>query len=411
MNFKGYIKALGLYLRRSDSKILTPFTKSLGIWPLFDRLWVWTWTINLSYVGPYLNSLLQGLPDLPSTTYTVKFNTLGLLPRLLLLSPGAPRLADIAAFVFKPAVRLISYWPLRTRLVKHKNRGMRKLNPTFMLHQLCSISPTGESMKLVNLTYSTKLSLLHRFDPNLNAPAPARVSPSYALMGLWTQTPYSRFFNVMADSFILSRARHLFKKPSSEFEIRPNLRTLTGYYSETVTSLLNAHLSYFLGTPSSLFLNFKFSDSLSRLDLGIVTSIKLRLRHLSSTFSNIIFIPEFLDILYFTLLARDLVGLKTYVRKTFSKLSIWDHKRFTTLLFNMFSHQLYPIFERLGILGFYIRIKGKLGVGGNSRKRSASASMGEISTSNYPSTASFLNSTITTPTGVLGLQILIVSKC
>jgi hypothetical protein len=115
--------------------------------------------------------------------------------------------------------------------------------------------------------------------------------------------------------------------------------------------------------------------------------------------------------LYFTLLARDLVGLKTYVRKTFSKLSIWDHKRFTTLLFNMFSHQLYPIFERLGILGFYIRIKGKLGVGGNSRKRSASASMGEISTSNYPSTASFLNSTITTPTGVLGLQILIVSKC
>jgi hypothetical protein len=181
------------------------------------------------------------------------------------------------------------------------------------------------------------------------------------------------------------------------------------YYSKFLSSILTPLFSNFLNSSTSLLLDFNYISRLSRLDVGLVASIRSRLQHLHSTFANIIFISEFLDILYFTLLSKDLDSLKRYIRRIFSKLSIWDHKKFAVLLVNMFAHQLYPLFDRLGIRGLYFRIKGKLGVGGNSRKRSMFTRLGEISSSDYPSRASFLNSTVGTTTGVLGIQILIVS--
>jgi len=57
----------------------------------------------------------------------------------------------------------------------------------------------------------------------------------------------------------------------------------------------------------------------------------------------------------------------------------------------MFSEQTFPIFKDLNILGLKVLIKGKVGVGGNSRKRSISLSLGKPTSTRFNTNVHSIN--------------------
>lgn len=301
---------------------------------------------------------------------------------------------------------------IRLGLTKQFQIGSNRLLIT-TLHPLVCKTPLVKPTKSANFSLFVRglqgicvkvFSLFNKFFKP-TSPKSAKYRAPGRLINLNSYNDTLIFFGRFSFFEHYSR-RHLFLTPLKSLNTRP---VLPLYYSTFVTSILSPLFSSFINSPVSLLIDFNYSHRLSRLNFGLISSIRSRLQHMHSAFANIIFVSEFLDVLYFTLLSRDFESLKHYIRRIFNKLSIWDHKKFVILLINMFAHQLHPIFTKLGIRGFYLRVKGKLGVGGNSRKRSASVRLGEVSSSKYPSRASFLNSTVTTTTGVLGLQALIIS--
>jgi len=68
---------------------------------------------------------------------------------------------------------------------------------------------------------------------------------------------------------------------------------------------------------------------------------------------------------------------------------------------------MYPCFEELKILGFKVLIKGKVGVGGNSRKRSIVLKLGKLTTTRNFTNIHSINTWLNTLTGALGLRIIL----
>ena len=182
------------------------------------------------------------------------------------------------------------------------------------------------------------------------------------------------------------------------------------YAAKFMTSLIIPQLEVLLNAPTSLSVSFSFASRVDRITVNYVNLIKLRLRYLAAVFVNVLFISEFVDIVFYALASRNLKGFLEYIRRIFNRLSIWEHKRFATVLINLFYSHFLPLFPLLNIQGLYFQIKGKLGVGGNSRKRKVSLKIGKTATSWNSAAASFVNSTITTPTGVLGVKLLVLTQ-
>lgn len=66
---------------------------------------------------------------------------------------------------------------------------------------------------------------------------------------------------------------------------------------------------------------------------------------------------------------------------------------------------MYPLFDYLGIRGLKILIKGKVGVGGNSRKRSIALVLGSTTSTALYSSAHSINRLLSTTTGALGFRV------
>lgn len=79
---------------------------------------------------------------------------------------------------------------------------------------------------------------------------------------------------------------------------------------------------------------------------------------------------------------------------------------FLLFFFTIISEQMYPLFLVLNIQGFRILIKGKVGVGGNSRKRLIALKLGKLTTTRNFSNTYTMNTWLNTATGALGIRIL-----
>ena len=117
------------------------------------------------------------------------------------------------------------------------------------------------------------------------------------------------------------------------------------------------------------------------------------------------FLEEALHIIHLSFVFKDVKLLSSWLGAIIKRISFWKTRgifRFIKYLFNNF--YLF-IFKDLDIKGFKVKLKGKISVAGNSRKRTILYRVGQTShsTNNLKVIHNF--STITTFTGVMGFQV------
>ena len=113
----------------------------------------------------------------------------------------------------------------------------------------------------------------------------------------------------------------------------------------------------------------------------------------------------FIKLLLVGLFTKDVVLLKNFIKYILENIHFKKHKSF---LYNL-KIVIYLIFKLLlkflNILGIYIKIKGKIGVGGNLKKRKFSLKLGKFSFTKKNQKLNYLKDSIRTYSGVLGFEI------
>ena len=177
------------------------------------------------------------------------------------------------------------------------------------------------------------------------------------------KTNTKHFSNALV-SFI-ERLVSSLKKPS-----RTEFKPVYGKYASSyLLSFIKRFFEFSLNQPITLFINFELLRRISNNEVIFLSRMKLLLRVFNYKFSTIFFLNEFLDIIYIVFKMKNFNILIAYINKILKNLIIWDHKAFFRFFFDVIREHMFILFGTLGIFGLKIIIKGKVGVGGNSRKR------------------------------------------
>lgn len=182
------------------------------------------------------------------------------------------------------------------------------------------------------------------------------------------------------------------------------------YASSYFTNIVNKFFAYQLNALIITAILFDVYKKLTFSELVALRDFAARLILFSSQFSTIFFLGEFIDVIYFSLKLKNLTVIFDYVQRILKKLVIWDHKKFLFFFFNLYREQMYPLFDFLEIYGLRIMIKGKVGVGGNSRKRSIVLILGSTTTTATYTNIYTMNRLLTTSTGALGFRVWLLYK-
>lgn len=176
------------------------------------------------------------------------------------------------------------------------------------------------------------------------------------------------------------------------------------YPSSYLTSIINKSAEYLFNKPTTVHFNFEFYNGLSLKEIVFLTSVTARLKLFAFKFSTIFFLSEFIDTVYLGLRRKNLKVVLSYLQRILKKLVLWDHKKFLVFFFSLFSEQFFPRTDFLRIVGFKISVRGKIAVGGNSRKRSMVLKLGNTRASLRSKGLDVTNSILITNTGALGIK-------
>jgi hypothetical protein len=174
--------------------------------------------------------------------------------------------------------------------------------------------------------------------------------------------------------------------------------------SAYVLDIIKTFFLFLINSRVLLFVNFELYVRLTFWERVCLLGIKHRLRFFRNSFSTIFFLNEFVDLAYLAFRNKNLDILLPYINRILKTLVIWDHKKFILFLFSFISEQMSPMFAEWGVIGLKILIKGKIGVGGNSRKRSLSLFLGKPTIAHYDNNVYSYNGIIKTNTGALGFR-------
>ena len=180
------------------------------------------------------------------------------------------------------------------------------------------------------------------------------------------------------------------------------------YPSSYMVGILKKSLNYLLGSGVILHLNLNFQKHVSDFERIILEDAYTRLFHYNFQFSTIFFLKEFLEFIMFSLKSKNFYLLFVYIQRIINNLIVWEHKRFFTFIFKVLSANFAYYFDVFGVKGIKILIKGKVGVGGNSRKRKMLLNLGKTSSSFMKARISTLSRLWNTRTGALGVRIWIL---
>lgn len=116
-------------------------------------------------------------------------------------------------------------------------------------------------------------------------------------------------------------------------------------------------------------------------------------------------LKSFIEFLLVSLYSKDVILFKNFIKYILENIHFKKHKRFLynlkvllNLILNIYSYDLQ-------LLGLYIKIKGKIGVGGNLKKRKYSFKNGSFSFTKKNQKLSYNRDIIRTYSGVLGFEI------
>ena len=117
------------------------------------------------------------------------------------------------------------------------------------------------------------------------------------------------------------------------------------------------------------------------------------------------FLEEALHIIHLSFYYKDSKLFSSWLKAIILRISFWKTRSIFRFLKYLMINHFYYVFNELGIKGLKIKLKGKISVAGNSRKRSILYRVGKTSYSQVSLRVSHHKTTINTFTGVMGFQV------
>ena len=159
-----------------------------------------------------------------------------------------------------------------------------------------------------------------------------------------------------------------------------------------------------------VFLKFNRSNLLILSDKSFYFSLFKKVRYLR--FLNDINLKSkaFLNLLLIFLYNKDTVLFKNAIKNILENLHFKTHRKFLYNLKIIFKSLATIFYSRFKCTGLFIRVKGKIGVGGNSKKRKFTYKLGSFSFTKKNQKLSYSKDSIRTYSGVLGIEIYLTYK-
>lgn len=121
-------------------------------------------------------------------------------------------------------------------------------------------------------------------------------------------------------------------------------------------------------------------------------------------------IKSFLNLILICLYNKDIVLFKNGIKNILEKLHFKKHRRFLYSLKLVLKLLSYVFFYKFKCLGLYIKVKGKIGVGGNLKKRKFIYKVGSFSFTKKLQKMNYTKDSIRTYSGVLGFEAYLTYK-
>jgi hypothetical protein len=167
---------------------------------------------------------------------------------------------------------------------------------------------------------------------------------------------------------------------------------------------------YFYMFDKNILFNIKKNKLLVNDKVFNSESIINKIRRLNYLKEVNILPKIFLELILVFLYSKDVIFFKNALKYILENTHLRKHKRFLYNLKILLNFILDNYNETFNVLGLFIKIKGKIGVGGNSKKKKYNFKKGSFSFTKKDQKLSYNKDVIRTDSGVLGFEIYLTYK-
>jgi len=228
---------------------------------------------------------------------------------------------------------------------------------------------------------------------------------------------WTRYYTVKNSFFYNKTTSSFFKRsnilPDSSFNIKLNkvlvLSRLNFFLKENIAPWTYNNVLRFIEFCSGkkvLLQLYSFMNQAIDLDFILLYKRWLpRFFYFERRLGHRFFLEEALHILHMGFNLHDIKIVSSWLKAIITRISFWKTRFIFRFIKYIFNNYFFFLFPRIGIKGFKIKLKGKISVAGNSRKRTILYRVGKTSHATCELKVLHNFSTIVTFTGVMGLQV------
>ena len=121
-------------------------------------------------------------------------------------------------------------------------------------------------------------------------------------------------------------------------------------------------------------------------------------------------IKTFLNLILISLFSKDVVLFKNGIKNILEKLHFKKHRKFLYSLKILLKTLSKVFFYKFKCLGLYVKVKGKIGLGGSSKKKKFIFKLGSFSFTKKSQKLNYVKDSIRTYSGVLGFEMYLTYK-
>ena len=184
-------------------------------------------------------------------------------------------------------------------------------------------------------------------------------------------------------------------------------------YTKNTNKMVVGLNNFFLKKFIEVFFNKKCFLKFNQYDVqlldtnNIYLSLYKRLKKFQMFGKSGTLLREFLEISLILIYTKDLRLFKNWVIKVSENMHFKLHRKFFYVFKIVFQRYFLLYFKYFGCLGFYFKVKGKIGLGGNSKKKRNIIKIGKFSLTSKKLKIKYDQGQIRTYSGTLGVEFLI----
>lgn len=288
----------------------------------------------------------------------------------------------------------------KLNLVSKKNIKINHHSPLLSMLKIYSISknvsklstnPTSATLRLYKSPQK-----FHTIPPFLSDMVYFKFG---ALFRMYAQRPLLKPYPKLNKPFI-----HQFTRS----ELVKILHTEKTNFNILIYSVLLRYFSYLITAP------FELKNNLVDLTLSqsnpIVPYLRWSGRRYRKYFKKKNALRYILNCILYSFIFKDASILTTFFRNYLEAFHFKEHKRIMLFLRFISRHFLEKSLSTFGVVGYFLRLKGKISLGGSSKKKRSKIFGGAYSLSTKDLLASYSKTTVWTESGALGLYYYISYK-